>query len=121
MIDVTKLPEKIAELLADVSPLYIGEIPSLADEGIGMTLRAGADDLRYFGQERSMERPMIIFNIRTATYQNGMNIAEIIMDTLDGFYDEDIASCLKSGTVTYLGRNQQKMHEMTISFVITLK
>lgn len=117
---VTELPDKIYQILSDKTNLTIGDIPSLTEEGVGIILLAGLEDDRYFGK-RSLAKPMVQIPIRSKTYQSGMRRAEQIKGDLDGYTDDDILQCLISGSPTYLGRNQQKLHELTITFKIQLK
>lgn len=120
-IEVTKLPEHIKDLLSNGDKVFIGDLPSLADEGVGIVLEKGSEDLRYFGGSKSLARPLVRFTIRASSYVSGMSRAEQIKKDLDKHTDEDILQCLIAGSPTYIGKNQQKLHEIQLLFYIVLK
>nr|DAF76550.1 MAG TPA: hypothetical protein [Caudoviricetes sp.] len=121
MIDVTKLPEYIKTLLTDKDKVFIGDLPSLSEEGVGILLEEGSSDSRYFGQYRSLARPYIRITIRSKKYVPGMERAESIKKDLDKYTDENILQCLIAGSPMYIGKNEQKLHEIQLLFYITLK
>lgn len=121
MIDVTKLPEYIKTLLSDKTKVFIGDLPSLSDEGVGIALEEGSSEHRYFGNFKSLERPYIRITIRSIKYIDGMDRAESIKKDLNAFTDDNILQCLIAGSPMYIGKNQQKLHEIQLLFYITLK
>lgn len=121
MVEVTKLPEYLKNLLSIKDKVFIGDLPSLSEEGVGIVLEEGSSELRYFGQKKSLERPWIRFTIRTKTYADGMLRADSIKKDLNRFTDDNILQCLISGSPMYIGKNQQKLHEIQLLFYITLK
>lgn len=121
MFKVTELPEHIRSLIVDVGEVFVGDLPSLVDEGIGIVLEEGSENHIYFGMPRSLSRPYIRITIRSKSYESGMDAAESIKGTLDKYTDEHILQCLISGSPMYIGRNQQKIHEIQLLFYITLK
>ena len=121
MVEVTKLPEYIKTLLSDKTKVFIGDLPSLSDEGVGILLEEGSADSRYFGGYKSLARPYIRITIRTKTYPSGMERAESIKKDLDKYTDDNILQCLSAGSPMYIGKNQQKLHEIQLLFYITLK
>ena len=68
-----------------------------------------------------MARPFIRITIRTSKYIDGMDRAEEIKKDLDKYTDENILQCLVAGSPMYIGKNQQKLHEIQLLFYITLK
>lgn len=121
MIPVTSVPEHFKKVLTGVRNLYIGDQPSLAEECVCLTLEDGMEDLRYFGQRNSNARPMLVINIRSTKYLDAMDMAELLRDRLNNYHDDDIAGCYISGSPVYLGRNQQKLHEAMLSFLVSLR
>lgn len=121
MIPVTKLPEHIKGLLSNQSKVFIGDLPSLTEEGVGIVLEAGTENPSYFGDYRSLSSPYIRITIRSREYTSGMNRAESIKQDLDRHTDEHILSCIINGSPMYIGRNQQKLHEIQLLFYIILK
>ena len=121
MIDVTKLPEYIKTLLTDKDKVFIGDLPSLSEEGVGILLEEGSSDSRYFGQYKSLARPYIRITIRSKKYVSGMERAESIKKDLDKYTDENILQCFIAGSPMYIGKNEQKLHEIQLLFYITLK
>lgn len=121
MIEVTKLPEYIKNKLSNKDKVFIGDLPSLSDEGVGISLEEGSEALHYFGQSRSLERPWIRITIRTKTYVTGMDRASSINKDLNKYTDTNILQCLAAGSPMYIGKNQQKLHEIQLLFYITLK
>lgn len=121
MIEATKLPEYIKTLLTDKNKVFIGDLPSLSDEGVGIALEEGSAEHRYFGSFKSLERPYIRITIRSIKYTDGMNRAESIKKDLNNLTNENILQCLVAGSPMYIGKNQQKLHEIQLLFYITLK
>lgn len=121
MINVTKLPEYIKTLLTDKDKVFIGDLPSLSEEGVGILLEEGSSDNRYFGQYKSLARPYVRITIRSKKYVSGMERAEGIKKDLDKYTDENILQCLIAGSPMYIGKNEQKLHEIQLLFYITLK
>lgn len=121
---LSELPVFIRDLVKDkISiPTFIGELPSLADQGIAIKAQEGYTNSKYFGQYPNLYEPLFIVSIRTNTYSVGANTAQTLIDTLDKFTDNDgIKSINLVGSIVYLGRSQQKLHEFQVTFTTIFK
>lgn len=121
MILVTQLPEYLLNKLTNKSKVFIGDLPSLSDEGVGIALEEGAQNHLYFGGCSNVTCPYIRFTIRTKKYVDGMARAEQIKTDLNLLTNENILQCLISGAPMYIGKNQQQLHEIQVLFYIKLK
>lgn len=114
-----------------VKPRFIGELPSLSDEGCGIVLLDGMSSLEYFAprasgvttpqEGESLFSPIIRFVIRTKTYPKGAEWSELIKDALHRYTDDTLLQCMFQGAVLYLGRSSEKLHEFQLTFSTIVK
>lgn len=114
-----------------VKPRFIGELPSLSDVGCGIVLLDGISSLEYFAprasgvttpqEGESLFRPIIRFMIRTKTYPEGAEWAELIKDALHRYTDDTLLQCMFQGAILYLGRSPEKLHEFQLTFLTIVK
>ncbi len=118
------IAEKIRDLLPQEWPLVIGDLPSTVDVVVGIVEYDGANSTEYFGQtSKSLFRPIVKIVIRHESYSVGQAWSEEVQNKLHRYHNEDIGiqSCLMVGVPTYLGRNEQKLHEFQVIFNISVK
>lgn len=120
---LSKVPEALKKALSNKvkQPVYIGEAPSLADECIAVRMLDGNPNATYFGMKSSLYQPLYQFYIRTKDYESGAISAQTIKDLLDGFSKGGLKSLNLVGSILYLGRSEQKMHEFQLTFSAILK
>lgn len=121
MISVVELPEYMKSMFPITKKVYIGDLPSYSEEGIAIALEDGYSDLSYFGQKKSLARPLIRITIRSKLYKDGMEAADKINDKFNKFTDDNILLCIATGSPMYLGRTAEKLHEIQLIFAVTLK
>lgn len=119
MIEVTALPEYLVNLLQNKTKVFIGDLPSLSDEGVGVALENGTTNSTYFGMH-SCYNPYIRFTVRTKKYIDGMARAEQIKQDLNMYHDDSILKCTIIGSPMYIGKNQQSLHEIQILFQVSV-
>lgn len=118
--DVPKYLHKL--IFKKVKPtVFIGDVPSLADEGISIKMLDGNPNSKYFGESPDLYEPMYQIFIRTKDYEAGATSAQTIKDTLDEYSDRSLKSLTLVGSILYLGRSEQKMHEFQLTFTAILK
>ena len=120
---LTKVPENLKKLISSKVklPVYIGEAPSLADECIAVRMLEGSPNANYFGKQPSLYQPFYQTYIRSKSYESGADAAQTIKDVLDGYSKGGLKSVQLVGSVLYLGRSEQKMHEFQLTFTAILK
>lgn len=115
---------------AEVTPKFIGELPSLSDVGCGIVLLDGAYTLEYFAPpeaapslegEATLFRPLVRFMVRTKTYPEGADWCEKIKDLMHRYTDDFIISSIFRGSIMYLGRSAEKLHEFQLTFSTIVK
>ncbi len=109
-----------------IEPKVVGELPGLTDVGCGLVLLDGAFSLEYFAtdsrsENASMFQPILRFLIRVEDYPQGAEWCDLIKDALHRYHDEHILQCLFSGSILYLGRNTEQLHEFQLTFTTIIK
>lgn len=116
--------EKLYDLLPQEWPLFIGDLPSTSDVAVGIMEYDGATSTEFFGAtNKSLFNPIVKIVIRHTEYPTGQEWSEIVKDTLHRYHNEElgILSILMVGSPSYLGRNEQKLHEFQVTFNISEK
>lgn len=110
------------QIPSTVAPRFVGELPSQAEEGVALSPGEGEENIYYFSQEDTLRKPYVTCYIRTREYTKGEQFSSQVVEALDKFHDDDwILSCTLVGTPTYLGRNEDKLHEFQVVFKIIVK
>lgn len=116
---------RIKNLLPSDWPVTVGDLPSPNVEAIGIIEFDGYFNNMYFGMRfgTSIVQPLVKIVGRSASYAQGEFWMDRSKELLNGTSDEEhgILSIVMVGTPTYLGRNDQKLHEFQIVFQIQVK
>lgn len=117
------IPEYIRKLILRKVKLavFVGDVPSLAEEGIAVKMLEGNPNSTYFGEIPNMYEPMYQILIRARDYTVGATSAQAIKDVLDGYTDKNLQALTLVGSILYLGRSEQKMHEFQLTFTAIIK
>lgn len=119
---INNLCEHIATILPELDfSIFIGDMPSLSDEGVSINLYDGDYNTEFFGMPKSIFRPLIRIFIRSKEYKKGLNTANIIKDTLHKRQDDLISSMLMQGYVMYLGKSEEKLNEFQLNFTVIVE
>lgn len=119
---IENLGEYIKGILPEsVSPVFVGELPSLSTEGVAINLYDGNPNTEFLGMNNTIYYPLVQIVIRTLTYDKGATFMKDIRETLQYFTSEDIMGILQVGSPLYLGRNEQKLCEFQLTFQIIVK
>lgn len=119
---IEHLGEYIQQLLSKkVSPVFVGDLPSLSTEGVAIILADGEVNTSYFGMKNTIYYPLITIAIRTAEYAVGSKYCETIREILHEHTSEKILGIAQQGAVMYLGRNEQKLCEFQLTFRIIVE
>lgn len=116
--------DRIYDLLPASLPKTIGDLPSTATDAVVILEYDGATSTEYFGSdpsESSIFNPIVKIVIRNDSYQQGSEWGELIKETLHRYHDEYFMSIMIVGTVLYLGRDEQKLHEFQVTFRTQVK
>ena len=107
----TRIPDTVA-------PRFVGDIPSQSEEGVSLSMVNGEENVRFFSTNEVLYRPYIQCFIRTSKYVRGDVFASRVIQALDKFYDLDkgILNIVLLGSPTYLGKNEDKLHEFQLTF-----
>lgn len=109
------------QIPTEVKPRFVGDIPSQSEEGISLSLQDGAETTTFLGQKEALYRPYVQCFVRNEDYQKGDGFVDKVVKALDKFHDDMILSCLMVGYPTYLGLNEDKLHEFQIVFQLIVK
>ncbi len=117
------IPEYIRKLILRRVRLavFVGDVPSLAEEGIAVKMLEGNPNSIYFGEIPNMYEPMYQILIRVRDYTVGATSAQAVKDILDGYTDKNLQALTLVGSILYLGRSEQKMHEFQLTFTAIIK
>ena len=119
---IERLGEYIQGILPEeVTPIFVGELPSLSTEGVAITLYDGNSNTEFLGMPDTIYRPIVQVVIRTQTYDKGAEYAEGIRKALQCFNSDEVLSILQVGSPLYLGRNEQKLCEFQLTFKTIVK
>ena len=119
---ISYLCEYVIQYLPDsIAPKFVGELPSLSDEGVAVMLSDGDINTMYFGMPETIIRPILKFVIRTKEYSKGAMWSQLLKDTFNRFSTDKIDGMYFSGSILYLGRNEEKLHEFQLIFETIVK
>lgn len=114
------LEQKIKALIPSEVPTVIGELPSTQSDIVSIRLFDGGANDEYFGTD-TVFHPVVKFVARHRSYETMRQWIETIKDTLHQHTDEQFMGIHLAGYPMYLGRGEQQLHEMQITFRINLK
>lgn len=119
---LSTLCEHVLEYLPDAIDLkFVGEMPSLSDEGVAVMVYSGNFNTQYLGMKSTLFRPVLKFVIRTCSYPKGSEWSQLIKDTFHEFSSDEIMEMNLVGTPIYLGRTEEKLHEFQVTFQTVVK
>lgn len=101
-----------------VAPRFVGDIPSQSEEGVSLSINNGEDNTVFFATNEVLYRPYVQCFIRTDRYVKGEVFASKVIQALDKFQDLEngILCVVLQGSPTYLGKNEDKLHEFQLMF-----
>lgn len=114
------LENKIKDLMPSGVPSVIGDLPSTTSNMVGIRLYDGGTSDEYFGVD-TVYHPVVKFVARHESYETMREWIESIKKTYHQYHDDYFMSIHLVGYPMYLGRGEQKLHEMQISFRINVK
>lgn len=108
-------------LQSGVSPVYIGDLPSLDLECVALKPIDGYANTRYFGAT-DLDEPLVEVVVRSVSYEVGQQWYNKIKDTLDRYSNRSVGimSCLLTGSPGYLGKDINNFGEWHMIFHVTL-
>ena len=114
------LEQKIKALVPPGIPSVIGDLPGTSSNLVGIRLYDGGATDEYFGTD-TIFHPVVKFIARHESYEVMRNWIELIKKQFHQHSDDYFMSIHLSGYPMYLGRGEQKLHEMQITFRINVK
>lgn len=114
------LEQKIKALMPAGVPSVIGDLPGTTGNLVSIRLFDGGASDEYFGTD-TVFHPVVKFVARHESYETMRNWIEQIKNTYHQYRDEYFMSIHLIGYPMYLGRGEQKLHEMQASFRINVK
>lgn len=119
---LSTLCEHILQFMPEaISPKFVGELPSLSDEGVAVMLFDGEFNTEFFGMKTTMFTPVLKFVIRSKEYPKGAEWGQMLKDTFHEFSSDEIEAMHLVGSIMYLGRNEEKLHEFQVTFKTIVK
>lgn len=104
---------------SEVSPRFIGDLPSVTSEGTTCLIYSSNSNTQYLGMTKALYRPLAKFVTRMKKYVDGETIMDTISKTLREFSGgSGIIGINQVGSPIYLGRNSEKLHEFQVTFEI---
>ena len=114
------IEQKIKALIPPEVPSVIGDLPSTNSNLVGIRLLDGGANDEYFGAG-TVFHPIVKLVARHENYATMREWIECIKQALHQYTDEYFMGIHLVGYPMYLGRGEQKLHEMQISFRINVK
>lgn len=121
---IERLCEYLWNLIPDnVQPRFVGEIPSQSDEGVALTLGGTGTITRFFGSSTKLIDQIVVCNVRTRKFSKGTDILNTVIEALDNYRSEqdNVLGVLLIDGDSYLGTNEEKLHEFQITFKTIVK
>lgn len=119
---ISTLCEHVLQFLPEsVTPKFVGEMPSLSEEGVAVMLFDGQVNTQFFGMKDTLFRPVLKFVIRTSKYKKGAEWSQEIKDTFNRFSSDEVTEMSIVGSPMYLGRTEEKLHEFQLTFQTVVK
>lgn len=117
---------KVKDLLPSNWPITVGDLPAANVEAVGIIEFDGYFNTMYLGmpQNAAVLQPLVKIVARSQSYAQGELWMDQAKEYLNGYVDPwqgDIMSIVMVGTPTYLGRNEQKLHEFQVVFQVLVK
>nr|DAF09629.1 MAG TPA: hypothetical protein [Caudoviricetes sp.] len=105
----------------DVPKRFIGDMPSLSDEGVALAITDGQEVTSFFGSSSTLARPNLRCFVRTKEYRLGATLSRNVYSAIQGYHDEDVLGIVVQGSTNYLGKNEEKLHEFQTNFKVLVK
>ena len=105
----------------EVPKRFIGDMPSLSDEGVALAITDGQEVTSFFGTPSTLARPNLRCFVRTKEYRLGATLSRNVYSAIQGYHDEDILGIVVQGSTNYLGKNEEKLHEFQTNFKVLVK
>ena len=105
----------------DVPKRFIGDMPSLSDEGVALAITDGQEVTSFFGTPNTLARPNLRCFVRTKEYRPGATLSRNVYSSIQGYHDEDVLGIVVQGSTNYLGKNEEKLHEFQTNFKVLVK
>lgn len=120
---IERVAETVQGLISTIgTTCYVGDFPGLSAEGVSVRLESGEDASRHFGSvDTSIFRPSVVVTARSASYNTARGWLTSIRDIIDGYTNGATLGIYMQGTATYLGRDDQKMHEFQVYYKTLVK
>lgn len=115
-----------AKLLRDlvkstVPKSFEGSFPSISDEGVLFTDDSSTIIIRHFGgPSENIIMPLVRVTVRNVSKETAGELLNTIQELLDGYQDGAFGVVLYS-TERYLGRDEQKFHQMEVYYKLIEK
>ena len=114
------IEQSIKSLIPADIPSAIGDLPGTASNMVGVRLFDGGANDEYFGTD-TVFHPVVKIVARHESYETMRNWIEQIKQSMHRYSDDSIMGIYLVGYPMYLGRGEQKLHEMQITFRINVK
>lgn len=105
----------------DVPKRFIGDMPSLSDEGVALAITDGQEVTSFFGSPDTLARLNLRCFVRTKEYRPGATLSRNVYSAIQGYHDEDVLGIVVQGSTNYLGKNEEKLHEFQTNFKVLVK
>lgn len=114
------IEQKIKALMPPGIPSVIGDLPGTSSNLVGIRLFDGGANDEYFGTD-TIFHPVVKFVARHESYETMRAWIDAIKKTYHQYSDDYFMGIHLVGYPMYLGRGEQKLHEMQITFRINIK
>ena len=114
------IEQHIYNLLPATLPKVIGDLPATSANAVALVVFNGSTNLEYF-QFGTVYKPVLKVIVRNNSYDTAQQQILDIRNSLHKHSDDYFMSIMMQGYPTYLGRDEQKLHEFQIVFNIQVK
>lgn len=114
------IEKKFMELLPPDIPVVIGDLPSTTADIVALRLFDGGENDEYFGTS-TVFYPVIKCIARNKSYESMRAWIEAIKQRCHRYHDDYFMSIHLVGSPMYLGRGEEKLHEMQITFRVEVE
>lgn len=114
------LENRIKDLIPADIPTVIGDLPSTTSNIVAIKLYDGGYNAEYFGKV-TVYKPIVKIVARHASYETMRLWISKIQNVLHQYSDDYFIGIHVVGSPHYLGRGEQKLHEMQITFSIDVE
>lgn len=121
-----QIAETIQGLLSPVvSKCFVGDFPSLGAEGVSIKLYEGEELDKYFGSTPTtptvtLYKAKVLLTARGVDYAITLDWLSDIRATVDGYRCSSLGITLLAPP-SYIGRDDQKLHEFQVTYKTLIK